>query len=575
MIRSLWALCLVVCLTSACSSEDPPDAGPDSLGDAGTADGGPTTDGGNPPADGGAGDPDGGGHPQVTCEPFGRFGPPGNTLTLPGPNATNGEMYIPNVQTRYPDVDWSTLDRLYIPAGNYTLINLGNLPQRTASRPLVITNKGGQVVIRPKAGSTQGYIWSMGGGSNWVLTGRYDPDSGTGHMDFPGHRCGQYATSRNRYGILSDGIFLSEGHMGLGIGDAHSFELEYLEITRSGFAGVRINRAASGGVAPPLNDIELHDLYIHDTASEAIYFGSTQGAPTPLASNLKVYNNRLVRTGSEALQIQSLGDGAEVHHNVFAFGAIDWRAVFQQYQDNNSQATVRSGRIRFHHNVFVGGAGALLNFFAQPETGDGPLDVDFTDNYFADTLSLGIWFGGTVGTGSKFLWERNAFRGLEFGYQSVYPTSSDPGVVLSKANTVTSPITFKDNRWEGSRRLISGLTGGTGTVGTVTATGNVNGAVPTLTFVNTGLPAGTATRALEMWTDRAIRAPNSPEVTYAAGALVMHDGQLYRARAQNTNKVPPQNAALWEPLPPPADDLRTAPGTEWHTKGVGLLDVAP
>ena len=332
MHRRAVALVLLALVATACSGD--PDEGPSDSGtppDAGLADAG-TGDGGT-----------------SACEPFGHFGPPGNTFTLPGPNA-NGELYVPDVQERFPSVDWSTLDRLYVAAGHYTLINLGNLPQRAASRPLVITNSGGQVVMRPRPGSTQGYLWSMGGGAHWVLTGRYDPESGTGHADFPGHRCGAYASSRERYGFLSDDAFLSEGHMGLGIGGAHSFEVEFIEITRAGFAGLRINRSGSGGTVPPLNDIRLHDLYIHDTASEGIYFGSTQGAPTPLGSGLKVYNNRLVRTGTEALQLQNLGDGVEVHHNVIAYGALDWRDAFQQDQDHNAQAQVRGGHIRFHHN---------------------------------------------------------------------------------------------------------------------------------------------------------------------------------------------------------------------------------
>ncbi|MCE9672094.1 carbohydrate-binding protein [Myxococcus stipitatus] len=557
MIRVLAVLSALLLVGPGCSSDDPADDGDEQ----------PQGDGGTGPGDGGT---------TGRCEPFGRFGPQGTTFTLPGPNA-GGELYVPDVQKSFPAVDWKTLDRLYIRAGQYTLINLGNLPDRDASRPLVITNTGGQVVIRPKAGSTQGYIWSMGGGSNWVLTGRYDPESGTGHEDFPGHRCGQYATSRERYGILSDDIFLSGGHMGLGIGGAHSFEVEFLEITRAGFAGLRINRAAVDGVVPPLNDIKLHDLYIHDTASEAIYFGSTQGAPTPLATHLKVYNNRLVRTGTESLQLQNLGDGTEVHHNVFAFGAIDWRAAFQGYQDNNSQAQVRAGHIRFHHNVFVGGAAALLNFFAGPETGDLPLNVEFSDNYFADTLWLGIYFGGNSGATaatSKYLWENNAFRGLDFGYDSVYPTTTDPGVVFSIAAAITSPISLKDNRWEGGRKLVAGLNGGSGTSGVVMASGNVNGVVPALAFVDTGLPAGTPTRKLERWAPKATLSPGQPEVTYAAGALVMHDAKLYRARVQNTNKVPSANPTEWEPLPLPVDDLRTAPDSEWAKRGIGLLDVA-
>ncbi|MFE8596295.1 carbohydrate-binding protein [Archangium violaceum] len=555
MIRGLVAVAVAVFTLATTGCQDAPEPG---IGN---------------PADAGTGSSDGGSNASA-CEAFGRFGPPTKTFTLPGPGAS-GELYVPDVQTRFKEVDWSTLDRLYIPAGTYKLINLGNLPRRSADRPLVITNTGGQVVIRPPAGSTQGYIWSLSGGANWVLTGRYDPVSGTGHADFPGHRCGAYATSRAHYGFLSDDMFLNGGHMGLGIGDAHQFEVEFVEITRAGFAGLRINQSKSGDTVPPLDGLRLHDLYIHDTASEALYLGSTQGAPTPLVSGLKLYNNRFVRTGTEALQSQNLGDGTEVHHNVFAFGALDWRAAFQSYQDNNSQAQVRGGRIHFHHNVFLGGAAALLSFFAGAETGDAPLDVRFTDNYFADTLNLGIYMGGTSGAGSSYLWERNAFRGLDFGYTAVYPSSTDPGVVFRLASAVTSPTALKDNRWEGNRKLVSGITGGSGSVGNVTATGNVNGPVAALRFIGTGLPEGTPTRRLEMWTDRATLTTGSPEVTYPAGALVMHDAELYRARSTNTNKVPPENPAIWEHLPLPVDDLRTATGTEWAEQGVGLLVPAP
>ncbi|MBJ6759565.1 carbohydrate-binding protein [Myxococcaceae bacterium JPH2] len=555
MHRSLCAVVVWVVLTVGCSSQTPaPGEGdPEVPTDAGTQ---------NP--DGGVGG----------CEPLGHFGAPTTVFTLPGPNAA-GELYLPDVQAKFPAVDWKTLDRLYIPAGQYTLINLGNLPDRAGTRPLVITNKGGQVVIRPKAGSTQGYLWAMNGGANWVLTGRYDAESGTGDEAFPGHRCGAYATSRSRYGFLSDDAFLSDGHMGLGVGGAHAFEVEFVEITRAGFAGLRINQTVSSGTAPPLEGIRLHDLYIHDTASEGIYFGSTQGAPTPLASGLQIYNCRLVRTGTEALQSQNLGDGAEIHHNVFAFGALDWRAAFGEDQDNGAQAQFRGGTVRFHHNVFMGGADTLLAAFVGAEAGDAPLDVRFTDNYFADTLNLGLYVGGTASAASRFLWERNAFRGLDFGYASVYPSATDPGVVFRLGAGIAAPTTLKDNTWEGSRKLVAGLTGGSGTVGGVTATGNVNGPVTALRFVATGLPDGTSTRQLEMWTDRATLAVGKPEVTYSAGALVMHDGELYRARSANTNQPPSANAAVWEHLPLPVDDLRTLPGSEWALRGVGLLGVSP
>lgn len=92
------------------------------------------------------------------------------------------------MQASFPEVDWQTVDRLFIPAGAYPNLNIGNLPDRDASRPLIITNLGGQVKIGPNDDGN--YIWSMGGGSHWILTGRYDPDAQTGDASFPGHRCG-------------------------------------------------------------------------------------------------------------------------------------------------------------------------------------------------------------------------------------------------------------------------------------------------------------------------------------------------------------------------------------------------
>jgi len=123
------------------------------------------------------------------------------------------------------------------PGRVYPSLNLGNLPDRDASRPLVITNLGGQVKIGPHDDGN--YIWSMSGGSHWVLTGRYDPESQTGDASVPGHRCGDFAESRGMYGFLSDDAFDLDApylHMGLSISDISDMEIEFIEVTRSGFA---------------------------------------------------------------------------------------------------------------------------------------------------------------------------------------------------------------------------------------------------------------------------------------------------------------------------------------------------
>jgi len=111
-----------------------------------------------------------------SCDAFGRFGVPTSTFTLPVQGSPGAQsLAYADVQKSFPTVAWATLDRLYLPAGSYTELQLGNLPARDPAHPLVITNQGGQVFVGNNPNGN--YIWSMGGGSGWTLTGRYDPDS--------------------------------------------------------------------------------------------------------------------------------------------------------------------------------------------------------------------------------------------------------------------------------------------------------------------------------------------------------------------------------------------------------------
>lgn len=506
------------------------------------------------------------GAPPTSCEPFGHYAPPQTTFTLPVP--ASGSLYYPDLQKSFPAVDWATLDRLYVPAGKYKSVNLGNLPTRDAKRPLVITNLGGQVQVGPNDPGGN-YLWAMNGGANWVLTGRYDPAAKTGDVAFPGHRCGAYATSRGKYGFLSDDAFAKEQylHMGIGVGSATSFELEFLEITRSGFAGIRLlNPRAQNEPPTPMANVRVHDTYVHDVASEGVYFGWTGAPPSNLLPGLQFYNNRLVRTGSEALQVQDLGDGSRVHHNVFAFAALHWLDNFGHYQDGGSQVLVREGNVELDHNVTMGGAGVLLSFFSSPETGDGDRNVLFHDNYFADTRNLGGYLNGNSTAPSSITFRGNFFRGLDFSYLTVDPAAKDPGVVFGLNGANQAPIVFDGNRWEGSRALVSGLAQN-GTKGNVTATANVVGPVTPVAFVASGYPAEPTSR-LSAWGPAATLAPGSPPIQYAVGDLVTYDAVLYRAKTANTGLVPPQHAEAWETLPLPTDDLRVDPSSPYAAMGV-------
>jgi hypothetical protein len=502
------------------------------------------------------------------CDAFNHFGTPSVTFTLP-----EGKPIIsyPDVQKSFPEVDWQKLERLYIPAGTYKSFELGNLPKRDPSSPLVITNLGGQVQVGPNLGGN--FIWAINGGSNWVLTGRYDPESKTGDAEFVGHACGKYANSRGRYGFLSDDAFDHSGkytHMGLAVGGgATDFELEYLEVTRSGFAGIRLLNSMAGGVADPsqpMANVRVHDTYVHDVDSEGYYFGWTGAPPSYLFPGLQIYNNRIVRTGSEALQIQDLDEGSRIHHNVFAFGALHWLDNFGTYQDGCLQILVRQGKVEFDHNVVMGGAGTFLSFFSSPEAGDGPRSVSFHDNYFADTRSLGGYLNGSSEAPSSFEFSSNYFRGLDFDYSAVSPDATDPGVVFGINSAHHAPIVFTSNSIDSERQLLSGIALN-GSKGNISADDNQRVAVPKVAFLDSGYP-DVPTSKLSAWGATATLAPDQHAITYAPGDLVMSDAKLYRARIASENQLPADHPEAWEELPLPADDLRVEATSPYAELGV-------
>ncbi len=519
-------------------------------------------DGGKPasPTDGGVTDS----APVSSCDPPGHFGgAPALTFELPPSSA--GQFAYADVQAKFPAVDWANLDRLYLPAGHYTNIELGNLPTRDAARPLIITNKGGQVVVGFNPNGN--YIWSFHDGAHWILTGRYDPDSQTGDAAFPGHACGKYADSAGKYGIVSDDDYAFKApylHMGIGVTASTDFEIEYVEVARSGFAGIRLlNQADKLGNARPMANVKVHDVYIHDTGAEGFYFGWTGAAPSNLMPHLEIYNSRIVRAGNEGLQIQDLGDGSHVHHNTIISGGLHWLDNgLGHYQDGLTQILVREGTIEIDHNVFVDGAGTLLSFFSSPETGDGDRHVTFHDNYYADAIDLLGYLNGTADANSSFAFEHNTYRAIQFNYTAVDPAAKDPGIVFGRNPPVMGAITFTGNHWAGGDKLIN-------PAANITLTDNVNDDPGEIAFVG-GPVWSSPGHHLTAWAPIATVADTDPPVTYHAGDIVTFGDAptLYRCNADSTGVMPPDDAVAWTALPPPNDDVRVTADSPYSGYGV-------
>jgi len=562
MQRILGLLCALTLI--GCGDGDGDGSDGDPRPDSGVFDGGDRSDDGGEDVDGGS---DPGAVGVMARLPDGRFGEATETFTIPAPDEGMG-LYIPDVQDRFGEVDWDTLDRLYIPAGHYPFINLGNLPERDPSEPLVITNLGGQVRV---GGLDHHYLFILSGGSGWVLSGRYDPISATGDEGFPGHRDNRYANSRDTYGILVDDELVRDSVSGLAIGGgATEFEVEFVEVTQVGFAGMLVKTDDDGDAT--MRNVWIHDTYVHDTVSEGMYFGSTQTQPQHTLEGWDVSYNRVLRAGTESIQLGQLAGANEVHHNVFGPSAIDWRDAFQNFQDGNLQISIRSGETRVHHNVFLGAAGSMVGLFGNDVAGDSHADgdgVELSDNYLAHFRNLGV-YGHFRDVSPLTYTVRDSFiRGYAFDRDEVYPDATPPGHVI-RQGTGTTPFVVQNVAFADADRLCSAIMGEcNGNDDNFTGSGNSQTTVAPIEFRDAGLAADFDYLMLEQWTDAASRNGDAP-VTYPGDTLVMHYGVPYRCTedACAPGDVPGESGG-WETLPVFPDDVRATADSPYAALGLG------
>lgn len=500
---------------------------------------------------------------------YGRWSSPDETFELPHRNDGEG-YYYKDIQASFPDVNWQTLDRLYIPAGKYKYIYLSNLPERSQCNPLIITNKGGQVRV---GGYNHYYLFIIRGGKNWVLTGRYDPLSKTGHKDFPGHWQGDYADSRDSYGILIDDSYVRESVSGLAIGGkATDFEIEYLEIRQVGFAGMTVKTDDDGSAT--MSHVSIHDTYIHDTLSEGYYIGSTQSQPQHQIKNLSLYNNRVIRSGTEAIQLGQLGGDVAIYNNVFALSAVHWKDSFQPWQDGNLQIGNRTGSLTIENNVFIGAAGNIAFSSAHQIAGDTypPLStILFKNNYFSSSRNLFFYLRNDQIPGLHYQFIGNYFNHWDFQRSEIDPAATAPNEMIR--SFTPAQVTFTNNTWDVDNNFCNQLTSGNGTKDNYSGSGNIKSSPPQLQFINTGLADDFDYLTIEVWAATAGRGKGALQdspISYEQNDIVMHLGVPYRCRLSpcGPGLVPPDNPAVWEVMSYFPDDWRLEESTGIENLGL-------
>jgi len=501
--------------------------------------------------------------------PDGRFGEPMATFTLP--EVADGErLRHEDIQAAFPEVDWSTLDRLYIPAGDYLDIILGNLPERSMDAPLVITNLGGQV----RAGGGGSHPISLRGGSGWVLSGRYDPISKTGDAGFPGHRDNVYAHTADTYGIVIDDDFTprngwAPSGMIIG-GGATEFEVEFVEIREVEFAGMLIKTDHDADAT--MANVRLHDLYIHDVISEGVYIGNTGSAGQHRIDSIEFDHNRVLRTGTEAVQISHMSGTSRMHHNVIGPAALDWRAAFQHFQNKNMQLNIRSGQLTVDHNVIVGAAGVVIEVRGLRIDGDphGADDaVRVADNYISNFRNLAFYFHDGGLENLPLVIERNVIRAFDFTYDQVYP--DDERIPFGHLVRLgAGRLTVQDNRFDAEPALCNAHGDDcNGSSSRVEGQGNVRTVLAPFEFRNSGFMPMFDYQTLEVWAPVATLNDDAP-VVYPMGMLVMHHAVPYRCVDTScASSDVPGDSEAWERLDPFPDDVRSMEG-EYDMLGLGV-----
>ncbi len=275
----------------------------------------------------------------------------------------------------------------------------------TAANLVIVRNHGGQVVL----GRTDRYYGLHVGASRHLRI------TGTGSAE---HRYGFHLTGTNA------------GGSAVMVGDLSSdCELDHLHIERAGFAGIMAK--TDGAVGTFLDNLAIHDNYIHDVGGEGLYLGETK-YPGQTLRDIRVWNNVIARTGYEACQIANASGAVRVHHNIF------YRAGLRQelWQDRSFQLTAESP-CEFTSNIVIGAHSCLVI------TSGGAPKI-FRGNYFAGTVTEAAVVCGDAPDGAvvTVLFADNFFRDV---------AAVEPVLLYTGKSTV---LQARNNRWDGANRFI-------------------------------------------------------------------------------------------------------------------------
>lgn len=271
-------------------------------------------------------------------------------------------------------------------AGFYMQIRFLNF-RGEPGNPVTIQNCGGQVNIGDDI--TYGRWWAVD-----LAHSSYVRLTGSG-------------TTGIRYGIKLG----RSGDSALKIGASTDTEIDHLEIANANFAGILAKTDYRGNVppdAPEMNNVNIHDNYVHDTRGEGMYIGETT-TPGQDFRHLEIWNNIITRTGLDLLQVANAIEDVHVHHNVMYQSGLR-NVLYQnkglqvgdncvgQYYNNfvigspsNSMIVMGMGNIDIYNNYFQG-AGDPGFFVDNRKVSLPGTPIKIRDNYMMEVRETAVFF---------------------------------------------------------------------------------------------------------------------------------------------------------------------------------------
>lgn len=186
-------------------------------------------------------------------------------------------------------------------------------------------------------------------------------------------------------------------------------EIENIEVTNAGASAIacKIDNAGNGldgrDNSFAMEDIFIHDNYLHDIGMEGIYIGQSTELPVWHSTiNVKLYNNLIVRTGFEPIQVRNALQ-VEVYNNIcYQSSLLDGTS----YGVENNGFQIERGTIgSFYNNIIMDGKNEMVHGINREGFKTAFLP-DLPEGNLINKLGAGIEFYNNYldGGGETYTW---------------------------------------------------------------------------------------------------------------------------------------------------------------------------